>query len=455
MTRRLVLAMTALAAIVAVALAIPLAAIVNSDQRTALIAQLEVDAMTTASIMASELQAQWDATATQTAQRTGARVVVVGTDLTLIADSDQSALDRTFDRPEIQSALAGQLSTDVRYSTTLGTDLRYVAAPIVQGRNVVAAVRLSLPESDVDAVVTRTRVSLIFFVLAVVVAAALIAWVIALSIAGPLRRVATVAQELPDDLELRANEKSGPPEVRSVAVALNRTAARLGGILRRQESVAADASHHLRTPLTGVRLRLEAIEDTAVEESVREDAAAALREVDRLSRRIEQVLALARSDAGQRVERVDLREIVADRVAAARSSFEAADIGLDVHYGNGDLHAFAPHGVVDRVVDELLGNARSYARSEVRVSVTRGSDGVTLSVADDGPGVSADMRDLIFERFKRGPSAIPGGSGLGLALVRESALSAGGDAVALASETGGLDVRTTWPAPEASWPGTA
>ena len=83
MTRRLVLAMTALAAIVAVALAIPLAAIVNSDQRTALIAQLEVDAMTTASIMASELQAQWDATATQTAQRTGARVVVVGTDLTL------------------------------------------------------------------------------------------------------------------------------------------------------------------------------------------------------------------------------------------------------------------------------------------------------------------------------------------------------------------------------------
>lgn len=446
MTRRLVIAMTLLVAAVALALAIPIALIVDSDQRASFVSQLEVDTLTTASLMGSQPVSDWPATALGVSQRTGSRVVVVDEQGVLVADSDQTALDRSFDRPEISAALSGTLSSDVRYSNTLGVDLRYVAAPIVQDQSVVAAVRLSLPESAVNDLVWRTRLSLGLFVLAVVIAAALIAWVVAYSIAAPLRDVAAVADGLSDDLELRAEEDRGPREVRSVARALNRTAQRLSAILHRQERVAADASHHLRTPLTGVRLRLEAIEDISQEETVRTESASAIREVDRLSRRIEQILALARSDTGQPAARVDVEAVVRNRSEALRPTVEARGLQLEVSLGAGPLWALAAPGVIDRVVDELVGNASSYARSRIGVDVVRRGDVIHLSVDDDGPGVPEEDQARIFERFARGQGAEPGGSGLGLALVRESAQAAGGNAVAEVSLSGGLRVTTSWPA---------
>lgn len=438
--------MTGLVALVALGLAVPMAVIVDNDQRAALVSDLEVEAMTTASILASQPESGWQATTETVAQRTGARVVVVGTDLQLVADSDQTALDRAFDRPEITAALAGQLSSDVRYSTTLGVDLRYVAAPVVKDERIVAATRLSLPESEVAGVIQRTRWSLVAFVAAVVVAAALIAWIIASSIAGPLQRVAEVAEELPDDLETRADETKGPPEVRVVARTLNRTAERLARLLRRQQQVAADASHHLRTPLTGVRLRLEAIEDTSPDEGIRRDAAAAISEVDRLNRRIDQILALARSDAGQGAETVDAGAVAADRVAHAEAAAAARDISLGIDVGTDVPLVLAPRGALDRVVDELLGNALAYARTRITVSVVRDGTSVRIDVEDDGVGIPPEERARIFDRFTRGSAAAPGGSGLGLALVRESALAAGGDAWIESGADGGLRLCTRWPA---------
>lgn len=439
--------MTALVAIVAIALAVPLSAIVDTDEREAFIAQLEIDALSTASILASQPQAQWEQTSIDVAARTGARVVVVDSDRRLVADSDLTDLDRSFDRVEIDQALQGFLASDARFSTTLGLTLRYVAAPVVKQEQVVAAVRLSLPNSTVEDLVQRTRLSLLLFVGAVVIAAALIAWIVAYSIATPLRRVAEVADDLGYDLEHRAAEDDGPPEVRSVARALNRTAERLSGLLRRQERVAADASHHLRTPLTGVRLRLEAIEDLAQTPQVRDEATAAIGEVDRLTRRIEQVLALARMDAGGTLVRVDVAQIVRDRVDAAASNAASRGIDLSVMGERAGVNVLAGEGAVARVVDELLGNAMNYASGQVRVTVEIGepADLAVLIVDDDGPGIPEGEWGAVFDRFTRGSQAIPGGSGLGLALVRETARAAGGEATAGRSDLGGLRVTTRWP----------
>ena len=446
MTRRLVLAMTGLVALVALALALPIAVIVDNDQRSAFVAELEVDAMTAASILASQPPSDWQDTATEVAARTGARVVVVSVDRVLLADSDRSDLERSFDRPEIAAALDGLLASDVRYSSTLGVELRYVAAPVIQDQQIVAAVRLSLPESTVDALISRTRLALAGFVVAVVIAAALIAWIVANSISAPLRHVAEVAAVLPDDLRARADDSEGPGEVRVVARTLNQTAARLSGILSRQQRVAADASHHLRTPLTGIRLRLEAIEEVSTDPTAQRDAAAAMGEVDRLNRRIDQILALARSDAGQSGEETDVRAIVADRVATASPTVEARGLSIDSVIAQEDLRTFAARGSVDRVVDELVGNAISYASSAITVRAWRQGDDVRVDVEDDGPGLSADDRDRVFERFVRADSAVQGGSGLGLALVRESAMGAGGDAWAEQVADGGLRICTRWPA---------
>ncbi len=254
MTRRLVLAFTLVAAVVALALAVPLALLVSHDQRASLVSDLEVRTLATASILASQPRDAWAATVSAIAAETGARVVVVDPQARLVADSDASGLDRLFTRPEIEEALGGRLASDVRPSTTLGTDLRYVAAPVVQQEAIAAAVRLSLPEDAVTSTVRRTQGWLAVFVLAVVAVAALIGWLMARSLAAPLDRLADVAERLPDDLSLRARDDDGPPEVRSVARALNATAGRLAALIARSERVAAEASHHLRTPLTGVRL---------------------------------------------------------------------------------------------------------------------------------------------------------------------------------------------------------
>ena len=261
----------------------------------------------------------------------------------------------------------------------------------------------------------------------------------------PLRRVAEVADNLADNLDQQAREDDGPAEVRSVARALNRTAARLTLMVSRQQRVAEDASHHLRTPLTGVRLRVEAIEDLAPTTQLRDEASAAIVEIDRLTHRIDQILALARSDAGAFPVRVDLHEVVRQRIAVGRVQADAAGVKIAAALPDFQVLVLAGEGAVARVVDELLGNAFIYAAADVSASVTEPGGYAQLVVADDGPGVSDPDLASVFERFYRGSNAKPGGTGLGLALVRETTTAVGGSARAETNENGGLTITTTWP----------
>ena len=445
MTRRLVIVMTLLAAGVALALAVPMAIVISNDRHASFMSQLQNDTLATSVALAAQPAAKWPTTVASVSAATGARVVVVNSKFTLVADSQKSAVDRMFDRPEIATAMKGTLTSGARTSSTLATDLHYVAAPVIKGEKVVAAVRLSLVDAEVAAVVRQAQIALLFFVIAVMVFAALIAWLIARSIAAPLSRVAQIAERLPDDLSLRAEEDAGPAEVQAVASALNVTAERLTGILERTHAVAADASHHLKTPLTGVRLRLEAIEDISTDEAVRVEAQKATDEVDRLTHRIDQVLALARSDAGDTLRgRCNASEVVAERIDQASMTADECDLELHQRLDD-EVIAAVTAPPLARVIDELLGNAFEYAKSQVRVTLTVDDGYASLIVEDDGMGIPIIEQEVVFNRFVRGATAVAGGSGLGLALVRETARACGGDAVAFTSPLGGLAVRTTWP----------
>lgn len=449
MTRRLVISMTALVAIIALALAIPLGIAISNYQRDSFIRTLELDTLATASLMSSQPYIDWQTTANSTADRTGARVVVVDSERSLVADSDLSGIDRSFDRPEIVAALAGELASDVRPSVTLGTDLRFVAAPVIQNFKVVAAVRLSLSESAVNSVVLTAELWLAGFVASVVLAAGLVAWLLARSLAQPVDALTKIVEELPQDLSIRANENQGTKEIRKAATALNVTAQRLEGLVDRTQRVAADASHHLRSPLTGVRLRLEAISDVSKEPDIVGNADAAMHEVDRLARRIDQILLLTRSDSGIiTAQRESLSGIAIDRVEAARVIADEKNIEIQIDIE--DCFVTVPTGTCARIIDELLGNAVNYALTQVVIEVRPRGDFAELMVSDDGPGIpSGEEAAQIFNRFYRASNSVSGGSGLGLALVQESARLAGGEATAeQVSSAGGLRITVRLPLAE-------
>jgi signal transduction histidine kinase len=199
-----------------------------------------------------------------------------------------------------------------------------------------------------------------------------------------------------------------------------------------------------------VRLRLEAIEDITADSRVQIEARAATAEVDRLTHRIDQVLALARSDAGVApFESQNASIVMNERIKVARPLFDEKGIAVTLSINDNVLVA-APSGVLARIIDELLGNALQYATTRVHVSLTKNQREATLSVADDGPGVPRAEREAVFERFRRGSTSVPGGSGLGLALVRESMAGVGGSAMAVESRWGGLDVIVRMPTADPS-----
>ncbi len=443
MTKRLVIVMTLIAASVAMALALPLVGLVVASERSALINELQVEALATASLLSSQPQSQWPATVAAAPSRPNERVVVVNAHLDLIADSDRSNLDRSFNRPEILRALSGVMSSDIRPSRTLGTDLRFVAAPIVKNEKIIAAVRYSLPENAVQAAVHRTEWSLALFVGAVTLVAGIIAWLIASSIAAPVRGLADLAGRLHGDLGLRAREDQGPVEVQAVAHALNQTAERLQALVRRTERVAADASHHLRTPLTGIRIRLEGIEDMAEDPDLAQEAHHALEEVDRLAHRIDEVLALAKSDELPK-ELIDATQETRGRIHQFEAIAQDHGLVLLSQIDDGAM-VRVEAGAIPRLIDELLGNAVNYAKTTIGVTLETSAETVTLIVEDDGPGVPESERQRIFERGMRGSAAIEGGTGLGLAMVRDTVRAQHGDVTAEVGDLGGLAVRIRLP----------
>ncbi len=236
------------------------------------------------------------------------------------------------------------------------------------------------------------------------------------------------AQEADDEVAELARTLDGM--LRALGAARDEQAA----MLKRQREFVADASHELRTPLTSVLANLEFLAET-LEGDQGDAASSALRSSRRMRRLVQDLLLLARADA-QRVaphERLDVGRVLVEAASELEPVADGHTITVD-----------APHVVVDGARDELhrlvlnlLENAVKHtpAGTDVRASVGEEDGRVVLTVSDDGPGIPADLRDRVFERFVRGAGDRGGSFGLGLSIVRAVAESHGGR-VSLESDNG-------------------
>lgn len=458
MRRRLLLSYLALTVFVLAILEIPLGVIYAHRQLAELTAQVERDAVVTATVVEDALEAGKIPDVAGFLRRyagdTGARVVVVDTRGVAVADSSESGNGRSFvNREEVARALAGHVATGTRHSVTLGADLLYVAVPVASAGVVHGAVRITYSTSALDGRVRRSWLTLGAVASVSLLAAAALALALAGSVSRPLRRLQDVASEVGHGrLDVRARVDEGPPEVRSLAAAFNDTSERLAGLIASQDAFVADASHQLRSPLTALRLRLENLEDE-VEGEARDDLRAAVAETRRLSRMVDELLALARADRAAGVPPTGAIDAVAaleERQAAWAALAEERGITVTVERAEGGAIP-AVRATPDRlvqVVDNLLANAVDAAPpgTLVELNATAGPTPgwVELHVLDRGAGLSEEARARAFDRFWRDRDASRngaglGGSGLGLSIVRRLVAADGGQVELAARPGGGTD----------------
>lgn len=250
-------------------------------------------------------------------------------------------------------------------------------------------------------------------------------WVVSLSLAPVARVRGQVAARQADDLS-PLSEEDLPEEVRPLVHELNLLFDRVQKAFDAQKHFVADAAHELRSPLTALKLQVQGLQ-RASDEPTRELAVARLASgIDRAARLVEQMLALARHEAsaaaGGERESVSLPEVVRLAISDAVAAAQAQDIDIGVVRAD-PAKVTGQAEALRMLVRNLLDNAVKYTPNggRVDVAVIQLADAVELGVDDSGPGIAADERERVLDRFYRSGEPQAPGSGLGLAIVKSIA----------------------------------
>jgi signal transduction histidine kinase len=451
MTRRLVLSYLGLAFIILVMLEVPLAILTQRHERDMAASQAERQATGLAAVASEDVEhsrsGDLSALVARYQQRTGGEVAIVDSAGRVLASSTSDADNDVAGEQQHLVAAARSGRSVSTFAADEGQPWASAAVPVGVGSQPEGAVFLSILASSTNDRMHDIWLALGGFAAATLAVTVLVGLLLARSIARPLARLESTVRTLGEgDLSVRAGE-DGPRQVRSVAQQFNHMAARLAELVEAQNRFVADASHQLRSPLTGLRLRLENLEAGAQGEAA-DGIAAAAGEVQRLSRIVDGLLALSRagSEEPERVP-VDVDAVIAGRCDAwsALADERQVELTADVDPDLGRTVLLVP-GDLDQILDNLLANAVDASPERGRITVQlkpSGNAHFELHVTDQGPGMSADDRRRAFDRFWRGASNNGGHSGLGLAIVRQLAARNHADAELRQAAPSGLDAVIT------------
>jgi signal transduction histidine kinase len=302
-----------------------------------------------------------------------------------------------------------------------GSDL-VVTVPVANNEHVTGAIRAAAGKTFVYRRVAKTWLLMLAVACAAVMITALLARRQARRLALPLEEMSGIAGRLGDgDFSVRARP-SGIPEIDSTGASLSSTAERLGALLDRERAFSADASHQLRTPLTGLRLRLESMLD-APGRPRNEEITQALAEADRLQRTIDDLLALAR-DTPRHKEPLDLNGLLDEVRETWHADLAGKGRPLRIRVAPDLPVTDASAAAARQILDVLLDNAGRHGTGTVTVNVRDAGDALAIDVIDQGPEIDRPPDELFRRRAATTGHGI--GHGIGLAMARSLAEAEGG-----------------------------
>lgn len=267
---------------------------------------------------------------------------------------------------------------------------------------------------------------------------ALLSWFAVRLVLRPLQRMTTAAEAFGRDIRQPPLDTGGPAEVRQAAQVFNVMQDRIREAMAERTQILAAVTHDLKTPLTRMRLRLEACEDAGLREKLGGD-------LDAMQRLVDEGLDLARSMAsGEAAVRMDVGALLAS------IADDAADAGQPVRYAGptGVLTEGQPNGL-RRAIENLIDNALKYG-GEADILLETAKDAIVVRILDRGPGIPADRLDEVLQPFVRleaSRSRESGGTGLGLAIAANLVAAQGGTLTLDNRPDGGLEARIALPRP--------
>jgi signal transduction histidine kinase len=313
----------------------------------------------------------------------------------------------------------------------IGESLR-VHAGAALGASVIA----EAPIGELNARVRRAWLLIAALSLGGVLIAVALAALQARRLARPLEAIARRSAQLGDgDFSIRAGH-FGVPEIDAIAQGLDTSAGRIAELVAREREFSANVSHQLRTPLTALRLRLEGAGGAREHGARARELEAALGETDRLEATIADLLAHARQASVGNAVTVNLGTVAYEHAARWKPVFAESRRTLEVAAEKNVL-VRASRGTVGQVLDVLLDNALRHGSGPARIEVAAEGRVARITVADAGPGVSAEDRDRLFERG----ASRAGGTGIGLHLARTLAQADNGSLRVLQGEPTRFELR--------------
>jgi heavy metal sensor kinase len=311
-----------------------------------------------------------------------------------------------------------------------------IAARVTSHRGQPAIAVAAASMAGVDRSVHRVLVLLLIAGPAALLATAAGGWWLARRALRPIDRLTTAAGAIGvTRLADRLDDPGTGDEVAHLAATLNTMLSRIEGGVQEQRRLVADTSHELRSPLAAMRAELDvSLRADRLDPPSRAALESTREEVIRLSRMVEDLLTLAGADEG-RLDLVlaggDLADVAGD-VARAMEPLAAAH-GITLRLEAAPAPVTGDRGRLQQAIGNLVDNAIKYSPhgAVVRIATATEGDEAVVRVSDAGPGVAPELRERVFDRFFRADASrtrATGGSGIGLAIVRELAAAHGGRA---------------------------